>query len=65
MKTRTCGVGAEIAAQVAEYALSSLLAPIQRVTGYDTIIPLYRLEEHYWPSVKRIVDAVQLTLAYS
>ena len=62
---RSCGVGAEIAAQVAEYAFSSLLAPIQRVTGYDTIVPLYRLEEHYWPSVQRITDAVQLTLAYS
>lgn len=62
---RTCGVGAEIAAQVAEYALSSLLAPIQRVTGYDTIIPLHRLEEHYWPSVNRIMDAVKLTLLYS
>lgn len=61
---RTCGVGAEIAAQIAEYAFTSLLAPIQRVTGYDTIIPLHRLEEHYWPSVRRIVDAVNITLMY-
>lgn len=62
---RNCGVGAEIAAQVSEYVLSSLLAPVQRVTGYDTFVPLYRLEKHYLPSVKRIVDAVQITLAYT
>jgi 2-oxoisovalerate dehydrogenase E1 component beta subunit len=61
---RTCGVGAEISAQIMEYAWSALKAPVQRVTGYDIIIPLYRLEEHYWPSVKRVVDAVQLTLNY-
>ena len=62
---RSCGVGAEIAAQVGEYAFSSLRAPIQRVTGYDIIIPLYRLEEHYLPSVQRIVDAVQTTMLYT
>lgn len=60
---RTCGVGAEIAAQIAEYAFDALRAPIQRVTGYDTIIPLYRLEEHYWPSVERIIESIQITLA--
>jgi pyruvate dehydrogenase E1 component beta subunit len=61
---RSCGVGAEIAAQIMEYAWSALRAPVQRVTGYDIIIPLYRLEEHCWPSVKRIVEAVQTTLVY-
>jgi pyruvate dehydrogenase E1 component beta subunit len=40
-----------------------LQAPIQRVAGYDTIMPLFRLEQEYIPSVRRIVDAVQATLA--
>lgn len=61
---RSCGVGAEISAQITEYAWSSLKAPVQRVTGYDTIIPLYRLEQHYWPSAKQIMDAVHLVLTY-
>jgi 2-oxoisovalerate dehydrogenase E1 component beta subunit len=52
------GWGAEIAAQLAEHGLLDLLAPIKRVAGYDTIMPLYRLEDHYMPSTKRIVDAV-------
>jgi len=55
---RNCGVGAEIAAIVAERGLYDLLAPIQRVTGFDTIMPLYRLENDYIPSIARIVDAV-------
>jgi pyruvate dehydrogenase E1 component beta subunit len=59
---RNVGVGAEIAALVAEHALYDLHAPIQRVTGFDTVMPLFRLELDYIPGVKRIVDAVQSTL---
>lgn len=54
---RTGGFGGEIAALIAERGLTSLLAPIARVTGYDTIMPLPRLEQHYIPSVGRIVAA--------
>jgi len=60
---RNCGIGAEIAATVAERGLYDLQAPIQRVTGYDTITPLSRLEYDYIPSVARITDAVRATLA--
>jgi 2-oxoisovalerate dehydrogenase E1 component beta subunit len=56
---RTGGFGAEIAALIAERGLTSLLAPIARVTGYDTVIPLPRLEQHYMPSVDRIVAAAR------
>ncbi len=60
---RNVGVGAEIAAIVAEHGLFDLQAPIHRVTGYDTVMPLFRLEHDYIPSVQRIVDAVQSVLA--
>jgi pyruvate dehydrogenase E1 component beta subunit len=56
---RTGGFGAEIAALIAERGLLSLLAPIERVTGYDTIIPLPRLEQHYMPSIDRIAAAAR------
>ncbi len=56
---RTAGFGAEIAAEVAERALYSLLAPVKRVTAYDVVVPLSRLEKQYVPSVARIVDAVR------
>src|SRR3954468_7792093 len=55
---RNCGVGAEMGATVAEQGLYDLQAPIKRVTGYDTIMPLFRLEFDYIPSVARIMDAV-------
>jgi 2-oxoisovalerate dehydrogenase E1 component beta subunit len=58
---RTGGFGGEIAALLAERGLLSLLAPIARVTGYDTIVPLPRLEQHYMPSVGRIVAAARKT----
>ncbi len=56
---RTCGLGAEIAAQISERTLYSLLAPVKRVTGYDVVVPLSRLEMQYMPSVARIADAVR------
>ncbi|MCD6046094.1 MAG: pdhB 1 [Gammaproteobacteria bacterium] len=62
---RSGGVGAEIAAQIGEKALFSLLAPIQRVTGYDTTMPYFKLENSYIPSVAQIIHAVNLTLEFS
>jgi 2-oxoisovalerate dehydrogenase E1 component beta subunit len=56
---RTGGFGAEIAALIAERGLTTLLAPVLRVTGYDTVMPLPRLEQHYIPSVGRIVAAAR------
>lgn len=62
---KTCGVGAEIAASLAEHALTSLLAPIERVTGYDTIMPLLKLENHYIPSTERIVRGAKKVMEFS
>ena len=59
---RTAGFGAEIAARLAEESMYDLLAPVQRVTGYDTHIPLFRLEMKYLPSVEKIVAAARRTL---
>ncbi len=59
---RTAGMGAEVAAIVQEQALYSLLAPVRRVTGWDTIFPLKRSEGHYLPNVDQIVRAAEETL---
>jgi len=61
---RTAGFGAEVAARIAERGLLSLLAPIERVAGYDTVMPLLRLEQHYIPDEARILAAARRTLAY-
>lgn len=60
----TGGFGGEIAARIAEHALTSLLAPIERVAGYDTVMPLPRLEHHYMPDEADILAAARRTLAY-
>src|SRR5262249_8453106 len=62
---RTGGVGAEMAPRLAERGLTALLAPVARVTGYDTIIPLPRLEQRYIPSVARIVAATRKVCQFS
>lgn len=59
---RNAGLGAEIAATVAERALYDLLAPIVRITGYDTVMPYFKLEHDYIPSVTRIVDGIRATV---
>src|SRR5271165_6168212 len=58
------GVSAEIAARIAERGLVSLLAPIERVAGWDTVMPLPRLEQQYLPSEARILAAARRVLAY-
>ena len=61
----TGGFGAEIAARLAEHGLLSLRAPVKRVTGYDTVPPLPRLEHLYMPSTARVLAAAREVLAFS
>jgi hypothetical protein len=62
---RCWGFGGEIAALIAERGLTSLLAPIARVAGYDTVVPLPRLEQSYMPSVARIAESVRRVCRFS
>jgi 2-oxoisovalerate dehydrogenase E1 component beta subunit len=60
---RTCGYGAELAALVAERALTSLQAPVVRVTGYDTPFP-YTLEHTYLPDAPRVLRAIEHVMSF-
>lgn len=62
---RTGGFAGEIAARIAESAFGSLVAPIERVTGFDTVMPLPRLEDLYVPNAARITAAADRVLAYA
>ena len=62
---RTGGFGGEIAARLSEDGLLFLQAPVKRVTGYDTVMPLRRLEQHYLPSTGRILAAAREVLAFA
>lgn len=61
---RTGGLGAEIAALVADEAIGFIKAPILRVTGPDAVVPMARLEDHYMPSIERIRRAYQAVMEY-
>ncbi len=61
---RSFGVGAEIAALVGERSLIYLLAPIQRVTSYDIVPPLYKLEPYNYPNSERVVRAIHKTMEF-
>ena len=58
------GMGAEIAARVAERAFFHLEAPVLRCTGLDVPYPPAKLEEAYLPSVDRILWTVQRSLEF-
>ncbi|HCA38094.1 MAG TPA: alpha-ketoacid dehydrogenase subunit beta [Phycisphaerales bacterium] len=59
---RTAGFATEIVSQIQERTLYSLAAPIQRVTGWDTVVPLRRAEHHFVPDAARIVAAARKTM---
>ena len=58
--SRTCGIGAEVAAIVAEKAFGALKAPILRLTGPDVPAPSsYALEQAFVPQPDQIVTAAK------
>ncbi|HZK79512.1 MAG TPA: transketolase C-terminal domain-containing protein, partial [Humisphaera sp.] len=61
---RTAGFGAEISALIQEHCFLSLQAPVQRVTGFDTAMPYYKLEKQYLPDSQRIERGIMDCLKY-
>ncbi len=63
--TRTLGVGAEVAAILAEEAFDMLDGPIMRVTAPDTPVPFSPpLEQAFLPNTEKIVAAARQLAAY-
>lgn len=61
---RSCGLGAELIARINERALLYLEAPVERVTGYDTVMPLPKLEQYYLPNVERVAEAIGRVMSF-
>jgi pyruvate dehydrogenase E1 component beta subunit len=62
---RHCSIASEIAATLAEQGLLTLLAPVQRVTAPDVVVPLARLENYYLPGKPQIIAAVKKALEFA
>ncbi|KZV96163.1 putative branched-chain alpha-keto acid dehydrogenase e1-beta subunit [Exidia glandulosa HHB12029] len=60
---RIGGLGADMAAEIQERCFLRLEAPVRRVTGWDTPVPL-QYEKFYIPDALRILDAVVETLTF-
>ena len=56
---RTCGFASELIALINEKAFLNLEAPPMRVTGYDTVIPLAKMEAEYFPDENRVARMIE------
>ena len=61
---KTLGMASELATIIQEHCFLYLKAPVQRVAGFDTVMPYYKLELDYLPDAKRIGETIGLTMAY-
>ncbi len=61
---RSFGPASEIIAQINEKALTSLDAPVERLSGFDAPMPLYKLENYFLPNAKRVENAIKKVLFY-
>lgn len=61
---KTGGLGAEIAATVAEEAILHLRGPVLRVTAPDVVLPLPKLIDSYLPTSEQIRTAIDEIMRY-
>lgn len=61
---KSFGVAAEIQATLQEYCFYSLKAPVVRVAGFDTIMPLLQTEDLYIPTMQRIINGLNTVLNF-
>jgi pyruvate dehydrogenase E1 component beta subunit len=61
---KTAGMAAEVSSLIQEHCFLYLEAPVQRLTGFDTVMPFYKLEQEYLPNAERITACIKDCLAY-
>ena len=61
---RTGGFASEVVATIQDEAFLALEAPVARVSGWDTPYPMPLVEDHYVPSVVRLVAAIEKTVGF-
>jgi pyruvate dehydrogenase E1 component beta subunit len=55
----TGGLGETIVSLINDTSFLYMKAPVERVTGFDTPVPMFALEDHYLPSAERVVKAIE------
>jgi 2-oxoisovalerate dehydrogenase E1 component beta subunit len=60
----TGGVGNDIISIINDTSFLFQKAPAERVTGFDTPVPYFGFEDHYLPTPKRVVHAIEKVMKY-
>ena len=60
----TGGLGNDIVSIINDTSFLYLRAPIERVTGFDVPVPLFALEDHYSPTVARVVEGIEKVMDF-
>jgi len=61
---KIAGFAAEIITTINEKAFLYLKAPPVRVTGFDTVVPLPKMEKLYYPDAERVVKAIDSVMEF-
>lgn len=57
---RTCGIGAEVVARLAEHgSFEYLVAPLRRLTAPDLPFPYFQVEQHFLPDPDDVVETAR------
>ncbi|HEX6923327.1 MAG TPA: alpha-ketoacid dehydrogenase subunit beta [Bacillales bacterium] len=60
----TGGVSGEITSVINDTSFLYLRSPIERVTGYDTPVPMFSLENDYLPNMDKVKKAIQKSINF-
>jgi 2-oxoisovalerate dehydrogenase E1 component beta subunit len=60
----TGGVGNDIISIINDSSFLFQKAPVERVTGFDTPVPYFGFEDHYLPTPRRVVHAIEKVMKY-
>jgi pyruvate dehydrogenase E1 component beta subunit len=55
----TGGLGETLISLINDTSFLYMKAPVERVTGFDTPVPMFALEDHYLPSAERVMKAIE------
>ena len=58
------GVGSEVMSIINDTSFLFMKAPVKKVTGYDTPVPLFTLEDDYLPDDKKVMRAIEETVRF-
>jgi 2-oxoisovalerate dehydrogenase E1 component beta subunit len=60
----TGGVGNDIVSIINDTSFLYQKAPVERVTGFDTPVPYFGFEDHYLPTAKRVIHAIEKVIKF-